>query len=82
MDTSTPLGGCITFIAELVIVGAIAEAIYSVNHNAGLLFVALVIMGYMATGSHLENVTTFFKSIQTGTVSDTTRPGGSGIGRT
>ena len=68
-QTSSPdaLGGCITFIAELLVVGAVAELLYNVSPRAAYLFVLLVVMGYAASDSaRLDNVIAFFNKTSGG----------------
>ena len=56
--TATP-PGCLSFLATLLIVGAIAELLYRASPTAGYGFVLLVILGYMASGGNLKAVTDF-----------------------
>ena len=61
------LGGCITFLAELLVVGAVAELLYNVSPRAAYLFVLLVVMGYAASDSaRLDNVIAFFNKTSGG----------------
>ena len=54
-------GGCLTFIAEVLVVGAVAEMLYNVSPRAAYLFVLLVVMGYAASDkARLDTVIAFF----------------------
>jgi hypothetical protein len=56
--------GCLGFLASLIVVGVIAESLYKISPSAAYLFVAVVLIGYSATGANLDKVTGFLSAVQ------------------
>lgn len=54
------------FVTTLLVVGAIGELLYKLSPTAGYGFILIVILGYMATGGHLETITKFYYGITKG----------------